>query len=69
MIEGDIGLAALPQNDGQVKLRPVLLLKEIPGFGDFMVCGITTQFRYELKGLDAVLVPDSRNNLKKNFSN
>ncbi len=42
MIEGEIILAQLPQADGGTKLRPVLLLKELPGYKDFLVCGIST---------------------------
>ncbi len=30
MKEGDVGLASLQQADGQQKLRPVLLLKQVP---------------------------------------
>lgn len=64
MKEGDIGLAALPQSDGQFKLRPVLLLKYLPDFGDFVVCGISTQLRHEQKGMDEILLPDATNRLK-----
>ena len=65
MKAADIGLAALPQDDGQIKLRPVLLLKLLPGFGDYIVCGISTQLRHEQKGLDEILLPDSDNRLKQ----
>ncbi len=65
MEEGDIGLAALPQSDGQIKLRPVLLLKHLPSFGDFVVCGISTQLRHEQQGMDEILLPDVNNRLKQ----
>jgi mRNA interferase MazF len=42
MTEGDVCLAALPQSDGQLKDRPILLLKAIPPFGDMLVCGISS---------------------------
>jgi mRNA interferase MazF len=58
-------LAALKQRDKQVKLRPVLLLKEVPGFGDYLVCGISTQMKNAIQGLDEILKPDSINNLKQ----
>jgi len=29
--EGDVVLAELPQADGQVKQRPILLLRKLPG--------------------------------------
>ncbi len=37
MREGEIILANLAQADGTVKLRPVLLLKKLPGYNDFLV--------------------------------
>jgi hypothetical protein len=37
MTEGDVLLAALPQSDGHVKLRPVICLREVPPFNDFLV--------------------------------
>lgn len=43
MKEGQIVLASLPQSNGNYKLRPVLLLKRLPGYGDFLVCGVFTQ--------------------------
>ena len=43
MNEGDLALAPLPQADGQIKNRPVVLLWRLPPFGDFLVCGISTQ--------------------------
>jgi mRNA interferase MazF len=48
-------MAGLPQADGSVKLRPVLILKELPGYRDFLVCGISTQLHQEIKGFDAIL--------------
>ena len=43
MKEGDVLLTALRQADGTVKDRPVLFLKQMPPFQDFLVCGISTQ--------------------------
>ncbi len=34
--EGDVALTPLPQADGQVKNRPVLVLKRMPPFGDLL---------------------------------
>ena len=39
---GDIILTNLPQWDGNIKLRSVLLLKQLPGYSDFLVFGIST---------------------------
>jgi mRNA interferase MazF len=55
MNEGDIALASLPQADGGAKLRPVLLLRAMPPFGDWLVCGISTQLRQEVPGFDELL--------------
>jgi mRNA interferase MazF len=53
--EGVVALAALPQSDGQTKLRPVLLLKQFPGYGDWLVCGISAQLWQEIAGFDEVI--------------
>ncbi len=53
--EGDIVVAELPQADGSVKLRPVLLLRKLPGFGDFLSCGISTQLHQAESGFDIIL--------------
>ncbi len=52
MKEGDIVLTPLPQSDGIVKNRPVLLLRKMPVFSDFLVCGISTQLHQEIKNFD-----------------
>ena len=48
MKEGDVALTPLPQADGQIKNRPVILLRQMPAFGDFLVCGISTQLHQEV---------------------
>jgi len=45
MKEGDVALAALPQADRETKKRPVIVLREMPFPGDFLVCGVSTQLR------------------------
>ena len=45
MNEGDIALAPLPQADGPLKNPPVVLLRRLPPFGDFLVCGVSTQLQ------------------------
>ena len=44
MKEGAIVLTPLPQSDGKIKNRPAVVLREMPLFGDFLVCGVSTQF-------------------------
>jgi len=53
--EGEIVVAGLPQADGGAKLRPVVLLRELPGFGDFLVCGVSSQLHQAIRGFDIVL--------------
>ena len=55
MTEGDVALASLPQADGRQKLRPVLLLKQMPPFQDWLVCGISSQLRQAVVGFDEVV--------------
>ncbi len=56
--EGDIVVARLPQADGGAKLRPVVLLSELPGFGDFLVCGVSSQLRQAVRSFDIVIDDD-----------
>ena len=53
--EGDVVLAELPQADGQVKQRPILLLRKLPGYGDFLACGISSQLHQAEADFDIVL--------------
>ena len=55
MESGSIILAALPQSDGKLKLRPALVLKIIPLYNDLLVCGISTQINQEVVGFDEIL--------------
>lgn len=52
MKEADIALTPIPQANGLIKNRPVVLLRQMPSFGDFLVCGISTQLHQEVKGFD-----------------
>jgi mRNA interferase MazF len=56
MKEGDVILVPLPQADGQRKPRPAIILKIIPPFGDFLVCGVSTQLRQQVRGLDELIL-------------
>lgn len=57
MTEGDIVLALLPQADGEAKPRPALILRRMPGFGDLLVCGVSTQLRQRVAHFDEVIEP------------
>lgn len=55
MNPGDIVLVALPQANGQIKRRPALLLKQMPGHGDWLLCGISSQLQHFIPGFDEKL--------------
>ena len=55
MKEGDVILTPLPQVDGTLKNRPALLLRQLPPFGDFLVCGISTQTRQAVPDFDEII--------------
>lgn len=65
MNEGNIGLADLIQSDGSRKRRPVVLLRQMPGYGDYLVCVVSSQLRQEQPGFDEVIQPNATNALKK----
>jgi mRNA interferase MazF len=58
MKKGNIILTALPQQDGQLKQRPVLILKEMPAYGDFLVCGVSSQINQYIANFDEILNQD-----------
>jgi mRNA interferase MazF len=55
MKEADIILTPLPQANGIMKNRPALLLRELPPFADFLVCGISTQVHQAVPGFDDII--------------
>jgi mRNA interferase MazF len=57
MKEGDVVLTPLPQADGQIKNRPAIILREMPPYGDFLLCGVNTQLHRELAGFDDPIRP------------
>ncbi len=58
MKPGDIVLALLPQADGQAKLRPTLVLCQLPPFDDVLVCGISSQIRQRVPDFDELIDPN-----------
>jgi mRNA interferase MazF len=55
MKEGDVILTPLPQANGAPKNRPALLLRELPPFGDYLACGISTQLHQAVPEFDEVI--------------
>jgi mRNA interferase MazF len=58
MNESDIVLTPLPQADGATKNRPALLLRQMPPFGDFLACGISTQLHQTVRDFDETITHD-----------
>lgn len=56
MKEGDVILTPLPQADGKVKHRPAVALREMPPYGDFLVCGVSTQVHLAVSGFDDLII-------------
>ena len=61
MKEGDIVLIDFQQSGGGSKLRPALILKQLPKYNDFLVCGISTQINQNIKDADEILSEDDIN--------
>jgi mRNA interferase MazF len=59
MREGAVVLLALRQADGKVKPRPAVALRQLPAFGDWLVCGVSRQLHQFVGGFDEqVSAPD-----------
>lgn len=54
MEEGDIILTVFPQ-DAEQKLRPSLMLRLFPKYGDVLVCGITSKLNQYIPDFDLLL--------------
>ncbi|MEP7170099.1 MAG: type II toxin-antitoxin system PemK/MazF family toxin [Bacteroidota bacterium] len=54
MEEGKIILTVFPQ-DAEKKLRPALVLREFPKYGDLLICGITSRLNQFIPEFDIVL--------------
>jgi mRNA interferase MazF len=57
MKEAEIVIAVFPQSDGSLKRRPALILREMPPFRDFLICGISTQTRQKVEDFDEIILP------------
>jgi mRNA interferase MazF len=57
MQEGDVILTPIPQADGRIKNRPAIILREMPSYGDLLVCGVSTQLHQYVKGFDEIISP------------
>ena len=57
MKQGNVILTPVPQADGKLKERPAIILREMPSYGDLLVCGISTQLHQCIKGFDEIISP------------
>ena len=55
MIEGNVVKAYIMQSDGKYKPRPVVLIKKLPYFNDWLVCGISSKIYTAHNGFDIVI--------------
>lgn len=55
MSEGDLLLVPLPHADGKLKIRPVVALRSLPGFGDWLVCGVSAQLHQAVPDFDEII--------------
>ena len=55
--EGDVILTPVPQADGSIKNRPAVILREMPPYRDFLVCGVNTQLHQRVKDFDEIISP------------
>lgn len=55
MKPADVVMLFIPQADGLKKKRPVVLVKEVPPFSDWLVIPISTQLRHAVAGLDMIV--------------
>lgn len=56
MKEADIVIAKFPQSDGSLKRRPALVLRTMPPFKDFLICGISTQLYQKVEDFDEIIL-------------
>jgi mRNA interferase MazF len=57
MRAGDVVLTAIPQADGRIKNRPAIVLREMPPYGDLLVCGMSTQLHQQVHDFDEIISP------------
>jgi mRNA interferase MazF len=55
--EGDVIVTPIPQADGRIKDRPAVVLRELPPYSDFLVCGVSTQLQQYVKDFDEIISP------------
>ena len=54
MKEGSVVIAVMPQSDGGFKRRPAIALRELPGFQNLLICGVSSQLHQKIAGFDEI---------------
>ena len=55
MKEGDTVFIKMQQADGRDKLRPAILLRKLPPYGDWLICGISSQLDQQESDFDELI--------------
>ena len=55
MKEGNVALASIPQADGHSKTRPIILLRSMPPYRDWLVCSVSTQLHQLVLEFDELI--------------
>jgi len=55
MQEAKIIITPMPQSNGEIKNRPALILREMPKYQDFLICGISTQLKQYIANFDEII--------------
>jgi len=56
MKPGSIVLCRVQQSDGRLKIRPAVVLAQMPPFQDLLICAISSQVRHEVAGFDELVL-------------
>lgn len=48
-------LTPVPQADGVQKQRPAILLRQMPGYGDYLLCGVSTRLHQHIEEFDELI--------------
>ncbi len=64
MNEGELIVCPVVSASGSIKTRPALVLRALPTYNDFLICGLSSQLWQEIQGFDEILTPDARNGLR-----
>jgi mRNA interferase MazF len=55
MKEGNVAIAPIPQADGNIKNRPIILFRSIPPYQDWLACGVSTQLHQLMLRFDELI--------------